>query len=513
MKEKAIGLVQSPKKFTGLILGPLAFLYILFFMDLEPGNQAVTNTLAVGLIMAVWWITEIIPLAITSLLPVVLFPLLGIMDGKDVSATYYNHVIFLFLGGFIIALAMQRWELHKRIALRILMFTGSKPSSILLGFMLSTAFISMWISNTAAAMMMVPILFSVIQKLEEMVENHSMTRFSTGLLLGVAYSASIGGIATLVGTPPNLSFARIFVIMFPEAPEVSFTQWFIYAFPTAVCIFTFVWLLLFYKFGPKRGSWPALDKGTFRLHYHALGKMGFEEKVVLADFILVIILWLTRSDLVFGQTVVPGWSRMFDSPEYVNDGTVAILMSLPLFFIPSRKEAGSRIMNWETAGKLPWNIVLLFGGGFALASGFKESGLSTWFGEQLSFLSNAHPVILILMISLIVTFLTELTSNTATTEMLLPILAGLSVSIQINPLYLMLPATLSASMAFMLPVATPPNAIIFGTNRVSVADMARTGLIINLVGAVIITVFTYLLTELAFGHTGLALPSWAIPVK
>jgi sodium-dependent dicarboxylate transporter 2/3/5 len=503
-------LLHSPRLLTGYIIGPAAFLGLIFLTDLDPGNPAVTRTLAVALLMAILWITEIIPLAATSLLPVVLFPLLGIMDGKDVSSTYFNHVIFLFIGGFLVALAMERWNLHKRIALRILMLTGSSPASILLGFMLSTAFISMWISNTAAAMMMIPILFSVIQKLEETIEKRVISKYAIGLLLGVAYSASIGGIATLVGTPPNLSFSRIFQIMFPQAPEVSFTIWFFYAFPVAVCLFVFVWWLLYYKYGPRNGQWTQLEKGVFRQQYHALGPMLFEEKVILADFILLALLWLSRSNLDFGRFVIPGWDNLFSSPEYVNDGTVAIMMSLILFSIPSKNEKGKQIMGWETAGKLPWHIVLLFGGGFALATGFKDSGLSVWFGQQLKFLSGTHPIIIILMISLLVTFLTELTSNTATTEMILPILAGLAVAIEVNPLYLMLPATLSASMAFMLPVATPPNAIIFGTNRLNIAEMARTGLVINLVGALIITLFTYFLVGSVFGIDDLSLPAWAV---
>jgi solute carrier family 13 (sodium-dependent dicarboxylate transporter), member 2/3/5 len=503
-------LLHSPRVLTGYILGPAAFLYLIFFTDLDPGKPAVTNTLAVGLLMAILWITEIVPLAATSLLPVVLFPLLGIMNGRDVSSTYFNHVIFLFIGGFLVALAMQRWNLHKRIALRILMLTGSRPASILLGFMLSTAFLSMWISNTACAMMMIPILISVMQKLEETTEKSVMSKYAVGLLLGVAYSASIGGIATLVGTPPNLSFVRIFQIMFPTAPEVSFTAWFFYAFPVAVCLLAFVWWLLYFMYGPKKGQWNALEKGIFRTQYKDLGPMGFEEKIILADFIILALLWLSRSELDLGSVKIPGWGSLFANPEYVNDGTVAIMMAVILFFIPSKADGGLKILNWETAAKLPWHIVLLFGGGFALATGFKESGLSVWFGEQLNFLSGMHPFIIILMISLLVTFLTELTSNTATTEMILPILAGLAVSIEINPLFLMLPATLSASMAFMLPVATPPNAIVFGTNRLTISDMARTGLVINLVGAIIITVFTYFTVGIIFGTDGLSLPAWAI---
>jgi solute carrier family 13 (sodium-dependent dicarboxylate transporter), member 2/3/5 len=510
MKQFLLNLFHSPRVLTGYVIGPAAFFYLIFFANLDPDKPAVTYTLAVGLLMAILWITEIIPLAATSLLPVVLFPLLGIMNGKDVSSTYFNHVIFLFIGGFLVALAMQRWNLHRRIALRILMLTGSRPGSILFGFMLSTAFLSMWISNTACAMMMIPILISVMDKLEETTEKSVMSKYSVGLLLGVAFSASIGGIATLVGTPPNLSFMRIFQIMFPGAPEVSFTVWFFYAFPIAVILMAFVWWLLTFMYGPKKGQWNALEKGIFRKQYKELGPIGFEEKIILADFIILALLWLTRSDIDFSALKIPGWGSLFPNPEYVNDGTVAIMMSVILFFIPSKNEKHLKIMNWETAGKLPWHIVLLFGGGFALATGFKESGLSGWFGEQLSFLAGMHPFIIILMITLFVAFLTELTSNTATTEMILPILAGLAVSIKINPLFLMLPATLSASMAFMLPVATPPNAIVFGTNRLNIADMAKTGLIIDLVGAVIITIFTYFTVGTIFGTEGLSLPAWVL---
>lgn len=503
-------LLYSPRRLAGYVVGPAFCLFLIFFTDLEPGKPAVTYTLAVGLFMAVLWITEIIPLAATSLLPVVLFPILGIMDGREVSSTYFNHVIFLFIGGFLVALAMQKWNLHKRIALRILMLTGARPGSILMGFMLSTAFISMWMSNTATAMMMIPILLSVLQNLEETIEEKVIAKYSVGMLLGVAYSASIGGIATLVGTPPNLSFVRIFQIMFPQAPEVSFATWMLYALPIAICVFLFTWWWLYFRFGPRKGQWSPLEKTVFKNQYKALGPMRFEEKFILADFILLAILWMTRSNLDFNEFTIPGWSVLFDNPEYVNDGTVAILMSVILFFIPSKSEKGQQILTWEVAGKLPWHIVLLFGGGFALATAFAQSGLSAWIGGQLKWISNLHPIFIILMISLLVMMLTELTSNTATTEMILPILAGLSVSIEINPLFLMLPATLSASMAFMMPVATPPNAIIFGTNRITIAEMAKTGLIINLVSAVIITLFTYFMIGPVFNHAGLALPAWAI---
>jgi len=498
------------KSIISFIVTPVASLLIILFADVKPGEPAVTYTLAVALLMAVWWVTEAVPLAVTSLLPVAVFPFLGIMDGKDVASTYFNHVIFLFIGGFIIALAMERWNLHKRIALKILMFTGVSPGRILLGFMIASAFLSMWISNTATAMMMIPILLSIISKLEETVGKKNVSKYTIGLLLGVAYSASIGGIATLVGTPPNLSFARIFHIYFPNAPEISFAHWFMFALPISLIMFIITWAFLYTIFKPKKGSWVNIDKHTFRHQLSGLGPTGYEEKVVFIVFILIAVLWLFRSNLDFGIFTIPGWSNFFPKSGYITDGTVAILMAVILFVIPSKKAGTHRIMNWETASRIPWQIVLLFGGGFALASGFKESGLSTWFGEQLIWVADYNPLIVIFFIAIMMTFLTELTSNTATTEMILPILAGIAVSTQTNPLLFMLPATLSGSMAFMLPVATPPNAIVFGTNRIRVSQMARTGLLLNIIGAIVITAMTYFLGTYFFDIQIGEFPDWAV---
>ncbi len=463
--------------------------------------------------MAIWWITEIVPLAVTSLLPVALFPLLGIMDGKDVSATYFNHVIFLFIGGFIIALAMQRWDLHRRIALKILLMTGVSPGRILLGFMVATAFLSMWISNTATTMMMIPILLSIISKLEELVGKKNVSKYTTGLLLGVAYSASIGGIATLVGTPPNLSFSRIFHIYFAEAPEISFARWFLFALPVSLTVFAISWSYLYLIFKPAKYQWTYIGKQTFRSQLHKMGPMGFEEKVILVHFVLVALLWLFRSNIDIGTFTLPGWSGLFPDHSYINDGTVAIVISIMLFVFPAGKGNAGRIMDWKSAEKLPWNIVLLFGGGFALASGFKESGLSGWFGEQLVWVADYNPILVIFTIAILMTFLTELTSNTATTEMILPILAGIAISTETNPLLFMIPATLSGSMAFMLPVATPPNAIIFGTNRLQVMQMARNGIFLNIIGAVVITLLTYWLGSLVFDIEPGVFPDWAQATK
>ncbi len=494
-------------KGAALIAGPLLFILFLSFMDLDPGNPVVTRTAAVALLMAVWWITEAVPLAVTSLLPVVMFPSLGIMSGKAVAPIYFNHIIFLFIGGFLVALAMQRWSLHKRIALRVMLFFGFHPSSILFGFMVTTWFLSMWISNTAATMMMLPIALAVVMNLEECIGREKVGRYSIGVFLGVAYGASIGGVATLVGTPPNLSFIRILSINFPAVPDISFAKWFAFGFPISLGLLISVWLLLSLFFSAN-GEFK-LDRGIFVDQYKALGVLSFEEIVVLLDFIFLVFLWLFRSDINLGVFTVPGWSGLFPDGALLNDGTVAIAMAILLFLIPARDGASSRIMDWNGISKLPWDLVLLFGGGFALASGFKESGLSMWLGEQFRGFGGLHPVLVIVVICLIVTFLTEFTSNTATTEMILPILAALAVAINVNPLFLMIPGTLSCSFAFMLPVATPPNAIVFGSQRLHITDMARMGVIVNLIGVVTTTVATYMLGWYIFGIDLASFPDWA----
>lgn len=509
------GISDETKKTTGqmprLILtfaAPVLSALIILFADLEPGKPEVTATLAVALLMALWWIAEVAPLAVTSLLPVVLFPALGIMDGRAVSITYFNHVIFLFLGGFLVALAIQKWNLHQRIALNILRVIGLSPGRILLGFMFASAFLSMWISNTATAMLMVPILLSIINKLEALNGKEGAQGLTIGLLLGIAYGCSLGGVATLVGTPPNLSFARIFTIYFPEAPEISFASWFFFAFPITAILFVVVWAYL-YLFYVRRGKpAQALSRKEVALESRSLGPWSYEEKVVTVLFVALALLWFFRADIVIGNFTIPGWSGLFGHPAYFNDGTVAIFIAVLLFLIPARQEEGF-LMDWAAAEGIPWGIILLFGGGFALASGFKESGLSLWFGNQLAWLKDVHPLLLIASIAFLVTFLTELTSNTATVETILPILAGLAISIETNPLLFMLPATVAGSLAFMLPVATPPNAIVFGTSRLEVIQMARAGLALNFLGIFIVTLATYFLGIAVFGIDLSVFPDWA----
>jgi len=502
MGVQKIGLRQK----IGIFLGPLLALIVLLFFDLDPDNPLVGRTAAAAILMAVWWITEAIPIPATALIPVAAFPLLGIMKGKAVAATYFNHVIFLFIGGFIMALALQRWNLHRRIALRIIMLIGSSPRRILLGFMVATALLSMWISNTATTMMMVPIALAIILKLREWDQSTELNQFSIGLLIGIAYSASIGGIATLIGTPPNLSFARIFGIYFPDAPEISFATWFSFGLPLTAIFLSVAWVVLTLLFirRPMKLTAPKL----FRSEYAKLGKITYEEKAVLGLFLLMAALWLFRQDINLGGMILPGWSSLWATPSFIDDGTVAISIAMILFIIPSKKEKG-RLMDWETAAKLKWGIVLLFGGGFALAAGFKESGLSVWIAEHLVGLSDIAPVFLIASTCTMITFLTELTSNTATSEMVLPLLGSLATAIETNPLLLMIPATLSASCAFMLPVATPPNAIVFGSGEIKMWDMVKAGIIMNLIGIILITIMIYLVGTAVFNIDPGSFPNWA----
>jgi sodium-dependent dicarboxylate transporter 2/3/5 len=440
-----------------------------------------------------------------------LYPLLGIMEGKSTAPIYINSTIFLFIGGFIIAIAMEKWRLHKRIALKIIGIVGGSPSTIILGFMLSAAFLSMWISNTATAIMMVPIGMSIISQIEEKFGQKDAGNFTVALMLGIAYSCSMGGIATLVGTPPNLSFARIFEITFPGAESIVFGQWLIMALPLTIIMTAIIWILLtkvFYQFPVHLKT----DKEVVHSEYKNLGPMSFEEKAVMAVFISAALLWVFRKEINIGVLTIPGWSQLLPYPDLIDDGPVAVLMAIILFIIPTRdKRSGSTaIIDVKVFKAIPWHIVLLFGGGFALAKGFQITGLSAVVGEQFKGLAGTSPYLMITMTCATITFLTELTSNTATTEMILPILASVAVAMKTNPLLLMIPATLSASCAFMMPVATPPNAIVFGSGKIRIIDMVKVGFCVNILGIITIGLLFYTFGTIVFSIDPSAIPEWAV---
>ena len=492
----------------GRWLVPAAALLLLLFGDLDPDRPEVTRMAAVALLMAGWWITEAIPIPVTSMLPVALFPLLGILDGRSTASTYFNHLIFLFIGGFLFALSMQRWDLHRRIALRILRVLGTSAPMVVLGFMASTWFLSMWISNTASTMMMVPMALAILVPFREHLEKDQARRLGIALILGVAYAASIGGMATLIGTPPNLSFARILEIVFPQAPEISFADWFMFALPTSAIFVTVAWFVLCRIARLPRGPMP-VGADLFAKEHAEMGPMTNEQRWISALFLTLVFGWMFRADMEIFGAVIPGWSRILPDPSMADDGTVAIVVALLLFLIPSKSRPGQALMDWKGASGIRWGIVLLFGGGFALAKGFLSSGLSDWFGQQLAALSGVPPIVLVLVVCFTITFLTELTSNMATTEVVLPVLAAMAVAVETDPLLLMIPATLSASCAFMMPVATAPNAIAFGSGEIKITDMMRYGFLLNLIGIVLIVATIFLIGVTVLDIEPGVLPEWA----
>ncbi len=510
MHDEKPGVSKSLSQKIGLFLGPVLFLIVILFFDLEPGKPIVTRMAAVAVLMAVWWITDAIPLFATALLPMLLYPLLGILKGKATAPIYINSTIFLFIGGFMIALTMEKWQLHRRIALFIIRLIGGGPTRIVLGFMIAAAFLSMWISNTATAIMMIPIGLAIITQMESKFDVEDTHKFTVGLMLGIAYACSMGGVATLVGTPPNLSFARIFEITFPQAEPIAFGTWFIMGLPLCIVMIIIIWLMLTQIFF-RVPAHLTVDRSIVDKEYRELGKIRFEEKVVLAVFFLTAFLWVFRKKLNLGFFAIPGWSQWIPYPDLIDDGTVGLGMAMIMFLIPTRSpDAGSAmIMGPDVIKNIPWNIVLLFGGGFALAKGFQVTGLSALIGNKFAGLAGMSPVLMILFICFGLTFLTELTSNTATTEMILPILASVAFAMKANPLLLMIPATLSASCAFMMPVATPPNAIIFGSGRIKIAEMAKVGIFINIIGILIITCLFYFFGTAIFGIDPGVFPEWA----
>jgi sodium-dependent dicarboxylate transporter 2/3/5 len=551
---------DSLRSRIGLWLGPTVFLLILFFVDLEPGNPLVTRMVAVVVFMAIWWITEAIPLAATALIPIVTFPLLGIMRGRELPAAnridfatvsisdgltpsdfdiifpnvagqYMDWIILLFMGGFMIAIAVEKWNLHKRIALNILKIIGGQPHRLVLGFMLATGFLSMWLSNTATALMMLPMGMSLILLYEELnkeivaaggVVDERAENFSLTLLLGIAYSASIGGFATLIGTPPNGVLVTQMTQLFPEAPVITFSSWMLFALPMSGVYMITAWFVLTHFVFPLPSITPFSGRDFIAGEIHKLGPMSTEEKRVAAVFGTAALLWMTRKERLFGPEVdIFGWSHYLDSflvwigsspvGYMIDDGTVSITMALTLFIIPAGRQIGGRLMNWEDAKRVPWGILLLFGGGLALAKGFGTSGLSSYIAAQLqAVLGDANPLVIVMSTVGFITGLTEVMSNTATISLAVPIMASMAQALEIHPLLLLIPTTLAASCAFMLPVSTPPNAIIYGSGRVPIMKMIVAGIWLDVLSVLFVTFFVYTLGHLTFGVLG-EFPAWAVP--
>lgn len=467
------------KKTIGFILGPLLFVLVLLFCHPHGLSDKANAVLACTLWIAVWWILETIPIAMTSLLPVILFPLTGALSIEETTASFGHRYIFLYIGGFILAIAIERWNLHKRIALNIINIIGTNVKSIILGFMVATAFLSMWITNTATAVMMLPVGMAIVAQLSDNpnTEANENILFGKSLMLAIAYSASIGGIATLIGTPPNLILAGIVQELY--GVEITFSKWLIIGLPLSVILLFVCWRYLTgYAFHFKQKEFPG-GREEIKKQLHGLGKIAYEEKVLLIVFLGTAVAWITRSFVI---------NKFFPA---VDDTIIAMIAGVALFIIPASNGKKRALINWKEAVKLPWGVLLLFGGGLALAEGFTTSGLANWIGTQLTLLEGVSLVVLLVILATMVNFLTEVTSNLATTAMLLPVLAPLALAIGVHPFTLMVAATIAASCAFMLPVATPPNAVVFGSGYLKIADMAKAGLWMNLFSVIVLSLIVY----------------------
>ncbi len=497
------------KNFAVLAAGFALFLIVLLLPLPEGMTESGRRLVAIVALMGVWWMGEGTSITVTALLPLVLFPLLGIMSSAEVASKYVNHLIFLFLGGFIIAVAMEKWHFHKRLALAIISVVGTRPSRIVFGFMAATAFLSMWISNTASTLMMLPVAMAVVQQIafegrlggQQSDETRETIQKNLGLvlMLGLAYSASIGGVGTLIGTPPNIVLAGFYRQLFPDRAEITFVRWMAVAMPLVIVFLPLAWgILIRFASRIRLDSIEFVDGGEsiIKEERRALGPPSRAEKVIGGVFVTTALLWIFRKPIDLGAWTVPGWSSLFPYPNLLHDATVAMTMSLLLFVLPIHGLRGVQwngrrqhfLLEWKDVEvKVPWGVLLLFGGGFALAAAFSATGLDGWVGEHLTGVKGLPVWGVVLMICLGMTFLTEFTSNTATTTMILPIIAATATAAGFEPLMLMVPAALSASFAFMLPIATPPNAIVYSSGWVTVPAMARIGVVLNVIGAFLVT--------------------------
>lgn len=468
---------------VGRLLGPVAFFLIYFLVD-TPG-LAPEGKLMLGLTlwMAIWWITDAVPIAGTALLPLMVLPLSGVLNLKQVSNNYMDPTVLLYMGGFLLATSIEKWNLHKRIALNIINLLGTDLRRIVLGFMLATGFLSMWISNSATALMMLPIGLAVIGQFKNHLGDENgilSTHLAKNILLGIAYAASIGGMATLIGTPTNNVLRAVVEKLYNYT--IDFNEWMLFAFPFSVVLLAIAWFYLVNYGNPLPKKFNLTEaKSVIQDQIVSLGKITYEEKTVLIVFGLVCFSWITRSFLL--APLLPA----------LDDTIIALLGVMLLLLLPSsgKSEPKGRILDWKTAEQIPWGVLILFGGGLALAEGFKETGLASWIGQHLSLIEGVSFFVLLLIIIAAVNFLTEVTSNVATASMLLPILASVAIKLDVHPFGLMVGATLAASCAFMLPVATPPNAVVFGPGYLKIKDMVKAGLWLNILSIILLTLMVY----------------------
>jgi len=475
--------VYNLRQRIGFVLG-LIFFFTIAFVPADIGSLEAQRTLAIAILMATWWVTEAIPIPAVSLLPLVLFPAFGIMDSPQVASQYGHKLIFLFMSGFLIAMAIQRWNLHKRIALHIIKAIGTGPKRIVLGFMVASGFLSMWISNTATTMMMATIGLAVVSYVARArgkaeLNGKLQTNFGVSLMLGIAYACSIGGMGTIIGTPPNALLVAFLESQFGQ--DISFLAWMIFGVPIVLLLLPIAWWYLTRISSPTHLSEIPGGKELINAEFDKLGPISKGEKLVLTVFILTAFLWIIRSFLITPYLPMVG------------DATIGMAMAILLFLVPVDLANAEFALNWEWAVKIPWGTLILFGGGLALAKGIEDTGLAGWVAVKLDWFTHL-PLLLFMSITiLLMVSLTELTSNTGTAAMMLPVLVPLAAAMNIDFLTLALPAILAVSGAFMLPVATPPNAIVYGTGHVTIPQMVKNGVGLNFIALILITVFGYLI--------------------
>jgi solute carrier family 13 (sodium-dependent dicarboxylate transporter), member 2/3/5 len=490
------------RKYIGLFSGLIVFFIVLLLPEPAGMTIAAKNAAAVVLIMSIWWITGAIPIYATAFLPLVLFPLLKILPAADTAANYGHNYVLMLLAGFILAKAIETQNLHKRIALVLINTFGTSRKKIILSIMVATAFMSMWIANVTAALLMLPIALAII--LKEETGTTGKSSFSTALMLGVAYAATIGGVGTLIGSPTNLILIGVMEKLFPASPPITFFNWLKIGLPVMLIFLPTVWFYLV-KYFRISGNLSD-DDSIIKNELKALGKMKPGEKRVTWVFLLAIFGWVFREGFVFGQTVIPGWSTLLGLDDYVHDSTVAMVCALLLFILPADKN--KRLMDWKSASQIPWGVAMIVGGGYAVAEGFKATGLADWLGTQLVFISSFPSLIVLLIVVAFILFFTEVNSNTATANIFLPVLASMAVAASMNPLLLMIPATIASSFAFMMPAGTGPNTVIFASERITVAEMAGAGLWLKLISLILLTLILYFIV-MPWLSLPTSLPAWA----
>ncbi len=474
-----------------LLGGPALGILAAYLLYLQGNDLILCKAAGVLVLMAYWWITEAVNIFITSLMPVILFPLMGVMDIKDVAPQYMKDVIFLYIGGFILTYAIERWNLHKRISLNILLRFGNTPGRLLFGFSVATYFISMWLNNTSTTLMMLPIVLAVVDQLHGG-DAKKKSGIATALLLAISFASSIGGTTTLVGTLPNMVMKSFYDDNFPNDTALTFSNWFVMVFPMSLCMLA-VMIVLFRVLFLRNSDHIQPDLNFCREEKKKLGKPKYEEKVIAAVFFIAIILWFTLDDKNFGSFTLYGWKSLLPNGNYVGESYVAIFMAGILLFFPSKNIKGSTIVTWEEVKKMPVGIIFLFGGGFALAKGVEVSGLDKWIAGNLIGLQDLPMWLLIFILCLITTLFSEFASNTATVNVFMVIMIPVVIQLQLPPLMILLPITIAASYSFMLPVGTPPNTLVYATEKITARQMMRAGFWLDIVGAIIITGFVVLL--------------------